>query len=69
MSHVCVYGKPYLLHCERVDDFAAVVGQLCGLVRGDNGDDPGGGYFSWVGSEDTIDLLPYLKFRGFEPNC
>ena len=41
---------------------AAIVGQLCGFVWGDDRYQTRGGYFAWVGSENAIDFFPYLEF-------
>ena len=55
-------GADDLLHCEGVDDFRTVVGELRRFLGGDNGDESCGGDFARVGSEDTINFFPDLEF-------
>ena len=53
-----------LFHCEGVDDFAAVVGQFRGLVRGDEGQQAGEWGFARVGGEDAVDFFEDVEFAG-----
>ncbi|KAI3485790.1 hypothetical protein L1887_50836 [Cichorium endivia] len=55
-----------LLHGEGVDDFRAVVGELCGFLGSDGGDEACGGHLARVGGEDAIDLLPDLELLGLD---
>jgi hypothetical protein len=50
-----------LLHCKRVYDLAAIVGQLGGLFGRDDRDDASGGHFTRVGCEDSVDFFPDLQ--------
>lgn len=59
-------GSDDLFHGEGVDDLRTVVGKLGGFVGSDDGDETSGGDFARVGGEDTVDLLPDLKFGGIE---
>jgi len=55
-------GADNLLHCEGVDNFRAVVGELRRFLGGDNGNESRGGDFARVGGEDTINFFPDLEF-------
>ena len=47
---------------ERVVNFGSVVGKFSGLVEGDDGDESGCRDFSRIVGEDSVNLLPDLKF-------
>jgi hypothetical protein len=57
-------GLDDLVHGEGVDDFRSIEGQFGSLGWGDRGQQTSGRYLARVCSEDTIDLLPDLQFRG-----
>ena len=57
-----------LLHCKRVDDLAAVIGQLGGFFGRDDRDDACGGHFARVGGKDPVDFFPYLQL-GCSQTC
>ena len=54
-------GADNLLHCEGVDHFGTVVGELCGFLGGDNGNESRGRDFARIGSEDTVNFFPDLE--------
>lgn len=56
----------HLLHGERVDDLGAVVGEFCGFLGCDHGDEARGGDLTWVGGKDPVDFFPHLEFVGIE---
>jgi hypothetical protein len=55
-----------LLHRERMDDLAAIVGELGGLVGGDDRDETSGRDLARVGGEDAVDFFPDLELGGFK---
>ncbi len=59
--------RTYLVHRERVDNLAPVVGQFSRLFWGNNRNQSSSRDLPWVCSEDSINLLPNLQLGGTKP--